>query len=317
MSSQVSAPHQNPQKPFAGIHTPIATPFQADGALDEAALRRNVTRWMQSPLTGLVVLGSNGEAPQLDDSEADCVVAIVREEVPRSRSFIVGTGRESTRATVQAGKRAADAGADAVLVRTPAFFKAQMTAEVLDRHYLEVADASPVPVLLYNVTMFTGVTLPVESVVRLAEHPNIVGMKESGSDIGYIADCVNRTPDNFTMLAGSATTFFQALCAGCDGGVLALASLLPPDLVRLSDFVAAGKLDEARELQFRLTPLARSIGGTYGVAGLKAALDLMGYYGGPPRPPLRPAPASVVDIIRHQLTALGALSQASTALLHH
>ena len=318
MSRHVPPPLQSPRRPFAGIHTPIATPFQADGTVDEIALRRNVARWMQSPLTGLVVLGSNGEAPQLDDAEADRVIAIAREGVPRDRSFIVGTGRESTRATIQAGHRAAHAGADAVLVRTPAFFKAQMTAEVLDRHYREVADASPVPVLLYNVTMFTGVTLPVDSVARLAEHPNIVGMKESGSDIGYIADCVTRTPDDFTMLAGSATTFFHALCAGCDGGVLALASLFPADLVRMRDWVQAGKLDEARELQRRLTPIARSIGGIYGVAGLKAALDLLGYAGGPPRPPLRPASPAVIDIIRTQLEALGALSLvSSTPLSRH
>ncbi len=194
MSSHVSSPLQNPRRPFAGIHTPIATPFQEDGTVDEMALRRNIARWMQTPLTGLVVLGSNGEAPQLDDFEADDVVTIAREGVPRDRTFIVGTGRESTRATIQAGKRAAEGGADAVLVRTPSFFKAQMTAEVLERHYRDVADASPVPVLLYNVAMFTGVTLPVDSVARLSEHPNIVGMKESGSDIGYIADCVTRTP---------------------------------------------------------------------------------------------------------------------------
>jgi 4-hydroxy-2-oxoglutarate aldolase len=169
-----------------------------------------------------------------------------------------------------------------------------------------------VPVLLYNVSMFTGVTLPVEAVAHLAEHPNIVGMKESGSDIAYIAECVSRTPDGFTMLAGSATTFFHALCAGCDGGVLALASLFPAELLAMRKHVAAGRLVEAREQQRRLTPLARSIGGTYGVAGLKAALDLVGYQGGPPRPPLRPAPAAVVDIIRTQLEALGALSLISS-----
>ena len=312
MSVQVAPPFQRPRRPFAGIHTPIATPFQADGNVDENGLRGNVIRWMHTPLMGLVVLGSNGEAPQLDDAEADRVVAIVREHVPRDRSFIVGTGRESTRATIDAGRRAARAAADAVLVRTPSFFKAQMTAEILEQHYREVADASPVPVLLYNVTMFTGVTLPVDSVARLAEHPNIVGMKESGSDIGYIADCVTRTPSDFTMLAGSATTFFHALCAGCDGGVLALGSLFPADLVRLRECVQIGNVDEARELQRRLSPIARSIGGAYGVAGLKAALDLMGFAGGLPRPPLRPASPAVVGIIRNQLEALGALSLASS-----
>lgn len=301
------------QRPFAGIHTPIATPFQQDGTVDEAALRRNIVRWMQTPLTGLVILGSNGEAAQLDDDEADRVVEVAREQVPQTRSFIVGAGRESTRATIHASQRAADAGADAVLIRTPAFFKAQMTGDILERHYREVADACPVPVLLYNVTMFTGVTLPVDSVVRLAQHPNIVGMKESGSDIGYITDCVTRTPESFTVLAGSATTFFHALCAGCDGGVLALASLFPAELVQMRDLVGAGELGQARDLQRRLTPIARSIGGTFGVAGLKAALDLTGFYGGPPRPPLRPAAPETVEIIRTQLEALGAVSLASSS----
>jgi 4-hydroxy-2-oxoglutarate aldolase len=189
-------------KRFTGIFTPITTPFTTDDTVDEAALARNVDRWMGTPLTGLVVLGSNGEAAQLDDAEADRVVAIVREHVPSDRPLIAGTGRESTKATIAATARAAAAGVDAVLVRTPSFFKAQMSAEIFVRHYTEVADASRVPVLLYNVTMFTGVTLQVEAVERLAAHPNIVGMKESGSDIGYISELVERTPDDFTVLAG-------------------------------------------------------------------------------------------------------------------
>jgi 4-hydroxy-2-oxoglutarate aldolase len=299
--------------PLDGVFTPIPTPFRvSDGAFDEEVMRANVARWMASPLTGLVVLGSNGEAPQLDDDEADRVVSTVRACMPQGRPMLVGTGRESTRATIAATHRAAAAGADAVLVRTPSFFKAQMTGDVLERHYREVADAATVPVLLYNVTMFTGVTLPADSVARLAEHPNIVGMKESGSDIGYIADCVARTPADFVMLAGSATTYFHALCAGCDGGVLALASLFPDACVRLRALVKSGSIDEARRLQRDLTPIARSIGGTHGVAGLKAALDLVGFTGGPPRPPLRPAPSTVVDVIRRQLDELGALSSALT-----
>ncbi len=294
-----------------GVFTPITTPFRSsDGAFDDQAMRANVARWMATPLTGLVVLGSNGEAPQLDDDEADRVVSTVRECMPRDRPMLVGAGRESTRATIAATRRAASAGADAVLVRTPAFFKAQMTGDVLERHYQEVADAATVPVLLYNVTMFTGVTLPADSVARLAEHPNIVGMKESGSDVAHIADCIARTPSDFIMLAGSATTYFHALCAGCDGGVLALASLVPDACVRLRTLVQAGSIDAARQLQRQLTPIARSVGGTYGVAGLKAALDLAGFAGGPPRPPLRPAPPAVIDVIRRQLQDLGALATA-------
>jgi 4-hydroxy-2-oxoglutarate aldolase len=310
-------PVDRPQgKRFTGIFTPIVTPFSSGDAVDEAALRRNVDRWMKTPLTGLVVLGSNGEAPQLDDAEADRIVDIVRERVPSDRPLIAGTGRESTRATIAATARAAAAGVDAVLVRTPSFFKAQMSAEIFVRHYTDVADASPVPVLLYNVTMFTGVTLQVEAIERLAAHPNIVGMKESGSDISYISEIVTRTPDDFTVLAGSATTFFHALCAGCDGAILALAALLPDACVRMQALVRDQRLAEARVLQHWITPLARSVGGTYGVAGLKAALDLAGYEGGLPRPPLRPAPPHVVDTISGQLTALGAFKELTTARMN-
>ena len=166
--------------------------------------------------------GAGREAAQLDDSECDRIVDIVRAQMPAGRPLIAGTGRESTRATIAATRRAAAAGVDAVLVRTPSFFKSQMTTDVFVRHYTEVADASPVPVLLYNVSMFTGVNLQPDAVERLAVHPNIVGIKESGSDIAQIAELVGRTPEDFTVLAGSATTFVHALCAGCDGAILAL-----------------------------------------------------------------------------------------------
>ena len=291
-------------KPFAGIFTPIVTPFTAGDEMDEGALRRNVARWMTTPLTGIVVLGSNGEAAQLDDVEADRIIDVVRAEVPANRPLIAGTGRESTRGTIAATRRAAHAGVDAVLVRTPSFFKAQMNSDVLVRHYTDVAEASPIPVLLYNVTMFTGVNMQADAVERLAVHPNIVGLKESGSDVGQIAEYVSRTPDDFTVLAGSATTLYHALCAGCDGAILALAMLLPDECVRMRELVAARRLDEALVLQRQLLPIARSVGTAHGVAGLKAALDLTGYEGGLPRPPLRPAPQAVIDSITRQLRKL-------------
>ena len=296
-------------KPFSGVFTPIATPFRSDGAIDEAGMRRNVARWISTPLTGLVVLGSNGEAPQLEDAEADMVIDIVRSQVPRDRPLIAGTGRESTAATIAATRRAAAGGVDAVLVRTPSFFKSQMTTDVFVRHYTEVADNSPVPVLLYNVTMFTGVTLTADAVATLASHPNIVGMKESGSDIGLISEYIARTPDDFTVLAGSAATLFHALCADCDGAVLALAALVPREIVGMQALLEEGRLDEARALQRRLMPLARSLGVLHGVPGLKAALELMGFAAGPPRPPLRPVSPQTIDLLRAQLDALGVLER--------
>jgi len=296
-------------KRFAGVYTPIATPFRSDDTLDEQGLRANVARWMRTPLTGLVVLGSNGEAPQLDDDEADRVVEIVRAGMPADRPMIVGTGRESTRATIAATKRAAAAGADAALVRTPAFFKSQMTTDVFVRHYLEVAEASPIPVLLYNVTMYTGVNLLPDAVATLATHTNIIGMKESGSDLVQIADYIARTPDDFTILAGSAATLFPALAVGCDGAILALAALAPDACVQMVALVRGGRVEEARALQARLTPLGRAIGAQHGVPGLKAAMDLLGYVGGPPRPPLRPVAAQTMEVLRSQLAALGLLEQ--------
>jgi 4-hydroxy-2-oxoglutarate aldolase len=266
---------------------------------------------MQTPLDGIVVLGSNGEAAQLDEVESDRVVAIVRDAVPRNRVLIAGTGRESTRATVAATRRAAAAGVDAAIVRTPSFFKPQMTSDVFVRHYTEVADASPVPVLLYNVTLYTGVNLSADAVERLASHPNIAGIKESGGDIGQIAEYVARTPDNFAVLAGSGTTLFHALCAGCTGAILAIAALFPGQCATMRTLVREGRLDEARQLQRRLMSIARTVGSVYGVPGVKAALDLMGFAGGAPRPPLRPLPSQTVEAIRLQLDALGAVLAAA------
>jgi len=297
---------------FAGVFAPIVTPFRDDDTVDEAGLRRNVARWLDTPLTGLVVLGSNGEAVQLEDSEADRVIAAVRDVVPRGRPLIAGVGRESTKATIAAARRAAAAGVDAVIVRTPSFFKPQMTTDVFVRHYLEVAEASPVPILLYNVTLFTGVNLLPAAVERLAPHPNIVGMKESGSDIAQIAEFCAVRSNEFVVLAGSATTLVHAFAAGCDGAIVALAGLLPDEVVRLWTLVRENRLDEARALQQELLPLAKSVGSGYGVPGLKAALEMMGFAAGPPRPPLRPATPEMIDTIRLQLQA-----RPSVHLLHN
>jgi 4-hydroxy-2-oxoglutarate aldolase len=298
-------------KRFQGVYTPIVTPFLDNGAINEGGLRRNVARWMAMPLTGLVVLGSNGEAPQLEDAEADRIIELVRAGVPSGRPLIAGTGRESTKATIVATKRAAAAGVDAALVRTPSFFKSQMTTAAFVRHYTAVADASPIPVLLYNVSMFTGVNLAPDAVATLASHPNIVGMKESGSDIGLIAEFIAQTPDDFVVLAGSAATLFHALAAGCDGAILALAALVPGDIVKMATLVSENQLDEARALQRRLMPLARTIGGLHGVPGLKAALALMDFAAGPPRPPLLPVSPQIVELLRTQLDSLGVLEKPS------
>jgi 4-hydroxy-2-oxoglutarate aldolase len=285
---------------LSGIFAPVPTPFDDRDEVDAARLRAAFEQWIARPITGFVVLGSNGEAGLMDEFEADCVIGTAREAVPAGRPLIVGTGRESTRAAVRAAKRAAEHGADAVLVRTPAFFKTQMTVDAFVRHYTAVADASPVPVLLYNFTALTGVDLLPAAVSRLAAHPNIIGMKESGGDAARINDLVSGTPEGFQVLAGTASTFYSALCVGAAGGILAPACVLPEACLRVYKLTLAGRHADALSAQRQVLPLARLLA-TYGVPGLKAALHLAGYDVGLPRPPLAPAPESGVAQLRDAL----------------
>lgn len=296
--------------PFAGVYTPLATPFAADGSLDKRGLKANVERYLRSPLTGLVVLGSNGEAPQLDDAEADRAIAVVRESMPKGRPLLAGTGRESTQATVAATRRAAGLGVDAVLVRTPAFYKGQMTTDAFVRHYTQVADQSPVPVLLYNVTIYTGVNLLPDAIAALSAHPNIVGVKETNSDMVQFGEYLARAKQGFTVLAGSGATYYSALALGAHGAILAVGGVAPALCMDIFRAASDGRFAEARALQRKLAPLARLVGTAHGVPGLKAALDLLGYAGGPPRPPLQPVGQVAIDAIREQLVALNLLEAA-------
>jgi 4-hydroxy-2-oxoglutarate aldolase len=289
---------------LAGVLTPIPTPFDRRHEIDDAALRASLTRWLTTGLSGFVILGSNGEAALLDDDESDRVVASARDVVPRGRTFIVGTGRESTRAAIAATRRAAALGADAVLVRTPGFFKAQMTARAFVHHYTAVADAAPVPVLPYNFTGVTGVTLPIDAVAELARHANIPGMKESNGDVARIRALVAAVPPGFSVLGGSASTFFETLEAGATGGILALASVAPDACVRVYELTRSGRRDEAHALQQKLTPLAKFLGSTYGVPALKAALARVGCDVGPPRLPLLPLDESTLAELDTILSAL-------------
>ena len=288
---------------LSGVFAPLPTPFDESGELDLRRLKLALPSWVKSPLKGVVVLGTNGEAGLLDDAESAAVIETARQEIPSGRTLIAGTARESTPHAIRAARTAASLGADAVLVRTPCFFKGQMTTAAFERHYTAVADASPVPVLLYNFTAATGVNLLPDAVARLATHPNIVGMKESGSDIAQISDLVAVSGPEFSVLAGSASTFHAALATGVSGGILALAAVIPDACVQLFNLVRAGRHDEARILQRQILPLARLLSTGYGVPGLKAALALTGIDAGLPRAPLAPATDAAVTALRSALTA--------------
>jgi 4-hydroxy-2-oxoglutarate aldolase len=286
----------------------MATPFNG-GEVNARAIAGNIEKWARAGVGGVVALGSNGEAPLLDDDESDRVIAAAREALPPGLLLIAGTGRESTRATVAASRRAAALGADAVLVRTPSYFKSRMTPEAFVSHYTAVADASNAPLLLYNYPAVTGVNLTPETVGRLAEHPNIVGIKETGADTAQFAAYLDAAPPPFAVMAGSAPVFYPWLCLGAVGGILAVACVTPDACVRLLEHTIAGRHDAARALQRDLTPLARLVTVGYGVPGLKAAMELAGYTAGEPRAPLAPAPPAAIEQIHAELTRLRKVSE--------
>jgi 4-hydroxy-2-oxoglutarate aldolase len=289
---------------ISGVFPPVATPF-INGALDLESARRNAREYMKTGLSGLVVLGTNGEAVYLEGTEPEELLTAIRQEVPRDRLLIAGAGRESTSGTIAAVRRAASVGADAVLVRPPMGFRSLMTVDALVRHYTAIADASPVPVLLYNFPNAFGVELTLPVIDKLAQHQNIAGIKESGLDVVKISDDVARSRSGFAVICGAAPIFYPALAVGAAAGILAAANVVPELYVRLFALTRDGRHAEARDLQARLTPLARSVTTTYGVPGLKAAMTLVGYRGGEPRAPLVPAPPEAVAAIKAQLAELG------------
>ena len=280
----------------------MPTPFE-DGDLNLPAIGRNITRWMAAGLGGVVVLGTNGEAALLDDDESDRVVDAARPFVPADRVLIAGVGRESTRATIAAARRAARAGADAVLVRTPSFYRAHLPPDTIATHYTAIADASAVPVLLYNYPAFTGVTLSADLIGRLAQHSNIVGIKETSTDGAQFVDMAAAVPERFTILAGSAPGAYTGMCGGARGAILAIACVLPELCLQLLALAQGGRHADALRMQQRLTPLARAVTTGFGIAGLKGAMDLAGYSGGDPRPPLGPLAPEAREKIRTLLHA--------------
>ena len=290
-----------------GIFPPIPTTFDAaTGDVDSRAMAANVRRWMTTGLAGVLALGSNGEAASLEEDESDRVVAAVRGEVPGDRVLLVGTGRESTRGTIAATRRAAALGADAVLVRTPSYFKGQMTTEALVAHFSAVADASTIPVLLYNLPGVTGLSLSLPVIERLAVHPNIPGMKETSADLERLGVFAAVSPAEFVVLCGWAPVLHPALMAGAVGAILAVANILPAECVALVDLVRAGRHADALAAQRRLTPIAQQVTSVHGIAGLKFALDELGYQGGPVRAPLLPLGEKARADLARALGAVGA-----------
>jgi len=270
-----------------GVLLPITTPFASD-SVDHAALRSNIDRWSNTGVTGFVILGSTGERVHLDEREYLAVIETCRAVVPRSMAFIVGAGQQSTPGTIKEVAKAAVAGADAVLIITPNYYRSAITQDTLISYYNAVADAAPVPVLLYSMPALTGIKLEPETVAQLTEHPNIIGVKDSSNDIAGFKQTVDLCPAEFAVMTGNGTVCLDALEAGATGAILAVGCVVPELCVEIFRSFNAGEVERARALQNKLTPLAAAVTTRFGIGGLKAALDLAGYSGGEVRAPLKP-----------------------------
>ncbi|XP_033918422.1 4-hydroxy-2-oxoglutarate aldolase, mitochondrial [Melopsittacus undulatus] len=291
---------------LGGIFPPLATPFSPMQEVDYGRLEGNVHRYGSIPFRGLVVLGSNGEYPYLAPQERLEVVSCVRRALPRDRLLLAGSGCESTQATIQMTLSMAEAGADVALVVTPCYYRGAMTSAALVQHYTEVADASPIPVVLYSVPANTGMDLPLEAVVTLAQHPNILGIKDSGGDITRIGLMIHKTQqEDFQVLAGSAGFLLASYALGASGGICALANVLGAPLCQLHRLCHEGHWQEARELQHRLIEPNTAVTRRFGIPGLKKVMEWFGYYGGPCRTPLAPLSPPQVEELRGAFSSNG------------
>jgi len=285
---------------FSGIFPPLPTAFDNDENLLPEKIRFNIEKLSRYELSGFLILGSNGEQVMLSEKEKIEAIAAASEALPEGRLLLAGTGCQSTRETIALTKAAAAAGANAVLVLNPFYYKGNMNHDELVRHYYDVADASPVPVLVYNMPGNTGLDMNSRMIIAMAEHPNIVGLKESGGNVVKMGEVLGNVKPGFQVLAGGAGFLLPALAVGAVGGILASANIAPGHCLSLYDSFIAGDIGRARKLQHDIIPLNAAVTARWGVPALKEVMDMLGLYGGHVRRPLLP----VRDDVREQLAAL-------------
>jgi 4-hydroxy-2-oxoglutarate aldolase len=274
-------------KSLTGIFPPIPTPFLNDElALDK--LEFNISKWNTTGLNGYVIMGSNGEAVFLTRDEKLKLTSTVKEAAASDKLIIAGTGTDSIRETIALTNEVAACGADYALVLTPSFYKSEMKHDSFISYFTKIADGVKIPVIIYNVPKFTGVDIQAETIAQLAEHRNIAGVKNSTENLRQTVEFVAAVPDTFAVLVGTASVLYNGLTSGAVGGIIALANIAPEECVHIKKLIAAGMLPDALTLQKRVILVNKAVTTQYGVAGLKAAMDMMGYFGGEPRAPLMP-----------------------------
>lgn len=271
-----------------GVFPPLPTSFNKDESLSAEHIRKNIEILNRYGLSGYLILGSNGELVMLNHDEKIRAINATRDVIPADKLLIAGTGCESTRETVALSIEAARAGADAVMVLNPSYYKGQMSHAALVSHYHTVADASAVPVIIYNMPANTGLDMTAADITAIADHPNIIGLKDSGGNLAKMAGIIHKAKKGFQVLAGSAGFLLPALSIGAVGGILALANIAPQKCLDIYNSFIEGKMNQAQKLQQEVISLNAAVTRNWGVPALKAAMDNIGMYGGPCRKPLQP-----------------------------
>ncbi len=291
-----------------GVFPPVTTPFDDNGCIEHNHLSENIERWNETEISGYLILGSNSEFIFLNEDEKLDIVSTARKAIPSSKKMLVGVGQESTKGTIVFTEKVADYGADVAVVITPHFFRDDMSHEAFLKHYLKVADNSPIPILLYNVPPFTGINLEVKTTAILSTHENIIGIKDSSGNVEQLSEIINLTKDEkFSVLTGSSIVLYPSLCIGAAGGIMAVACVLPERCTDMIRLYKDGNHTEAKALQMRLIEPTIAISSRYGVPGLKAAMGLFGYHGGKSRLPLLPISDAKIKDIKDILTRSGFL----------
>jgi 4-hydroxy-2-oxoglutarate aldolase len=294
----------------AGVFPALVTPYSSDGSVSVEDIKHNIIKYSSTGVAGCVAMGSTGESVLLSRKEVDTVLVAVKESAAPGMRLIAGTGAESTAETIERTKRAAELGYHVALVKTPYYYKPVYKPDVFIAHYRRVADASPIPVLLYSVPQFTGIALEAPEVGVLAQHPNIIGIKESSGVVQRIAEMLAAAPPPFQILTGSASMLFPSTVLGTVGAILALGSPLPELCVAVFDAARQGNLERARELQGGIQEASKLIVSQCGIPGVKYAMDLAGYKGGQPRLPLQPLQDEQKKTIQKVMARLDALAPA-------
>ena len=292
---------------LGGLMVPAVSTFDAHGDLDGAAFQSNLDAHLAHGVDGILVAGSSGESALLDDTDRRTLLAWARERVPADKWLIAGVGSESTRQTITRTRDAHAEGATAALVISPHYFLKRMSEAALLAHFRTVADASPLPVLLYNMPAYSHIVLSPDFVQQIAQHDNVIGMKDSAGNLPMFAQYLDAQSPTFRVLTGSGGTMAPGIRAGASGAILAIALYAGPAVRLMFDAARDGRVEDAAAMQLMLAPIATDIAGAMGPAGIKAAMNLVGLHGGPPRSPLLPVSDTELAIVQARLAAAGIL----------